>query len=126
MEERHSLLFDYLSFKREPDENETIIISCIIKEEYLLDEDSISAGIFQILLDTAIGTAVSEAVNGFAATLQLNTNIFDTSRKDIYICHAKTSLIGAKLAYGEGKIVDGSGNLLAAGQASFKLIPLKK
>lgn len=125
MEDRHSLLFEYLDFKREPDENGTIVIRSVLKEKHLLDEKNIGAGVFQILLDTAIGTAVSEKARCFAVTLQLHTNIFDSAKKDILFCRAKVLHSTAKSAYGEGKILDASGRMIANGQASFKLISYK-
>lgn len=125
MEDRHSLLFDHLDFKREPDENGIIVIKSALKEEHLLDEENISAGVFQILLDTAIGTAASEKAKCFAVTLQLHTNIFDSEKKDILFCRANVLHSTDKSAFGEGKILDASGRIIANGQASFKLISYK-
>ncbi|MCM3706476.1 MULTISPECIES: hypothetical protein [Cytobacillus] len=70
-----------MDFKRKPDENGIIVIKSVLEEEHLLDEENIGAGVFQILLDTAIGTAASEKAKCFAVTLQLHSNIINSAKK---------------------------------------------
>lgn len=126
MEQQHSLLFDHLSFQRQQDENGTVVLHTNVKSEHLQDEGTVNSGLFSIMLDTAIGTVISKTLDGFGVTIQLSVNIFDNTKKDYFVCKASVKHDNANIAYGEGTVFDPEGNIAANGQASFKVISLKK
>jgi acyl-coenzyme A thioesterase PaaI-like protein len=118
----HSSFFDHMSFQREQDQGEEIIISVLIEKEHLADPHTIGSGIFYTMLDIAMGTAASKACDAPSVTIVLNTTIFDAAVKSSLFCRAKVTHCSLGMASAEGWVYDENQTLIAKSQADFKLL----
>lgn len=88
----------------------------------IYENETIHSGVFSTLLDTTIGWTISNVLNGFALTINLQCFFFDLSKKKRYYCLAEVVNQNNNLITGEGKIIDEHGLVVAKGIGTFKLI----
>lgn len=121
MEGRIDNIIDY--FKFEYEEKATEVKIDVDHHPFQCDEDDkIHTGVFSTMLDTVIGSAISNELGGFALTIHLNCSYFDLSKKKRYYSSAKIVHINNSIVTGEGEIIDDMGNVVARGIGEFKLI----
>ena len=87
----------------------------------------VHGGVLATLIDAAIGGALGTygaASSGGVdqATLDLNVSFVGAARGDAIIAEGKILRRGRAIAFGETRVTDGAGNLVAIGRATYMII----
>jgi uncharacterized protein (TIGR00369 family) len=85
-------------------------------------------GVYSALVDTAVGGALStlhEAALGGVGqtTLDLNVTFLAGATGGDVLAEGRILKRGRSIAFGEARITDGSGRLLAVGRATYMILP---
>lgn len=88
----------------------------------------VHGGVLATLIDAAIGGALgtygSAASGGVdQATLDLNVTFIAAARGDVLVADGRIIRRGRTIAFGETRVTDGAGTLVALGRATYLLIP---
>jgi uncharacterized protein (TIGR00369 family) len=88
----------------------------------------VHGGVLATLVDAAIGGALgtygSAAAGGVdQATLDLNVSFVGAARGDAIFAEGKILRRGRTIAFGETRVTDATGTLVAIGRATYMLIP---
>src|SRR5438093_6848214 len=87
----------------------------------------VHGGVYSALVDTAVGGALStlhEASGGGVGqtTLDLNVSFIAGTRAGDILAEGRILKRGRAIAFGEARITDGSGTLLAVGRATYMIL----
>ena len=87
----------------------------------------VHGGVFSALVDMAVGGALSTlhvAAEGGVGqtTLDLNVSFIGAGRGDVLYAEGKILRKGRTIAFGEARVTDADGRLLAVGRATYMLI----
>ena len=87
----------------------------------------VHGGIFSALVDMAVGGALSTlhvAAEGGVGqtTLDLNVSFIAAGRDDVLFAEGHILRKGRSVAFGEARVTDGDGRLLAVGRATYMII----
>ena len=87
----------------------------------------VHGGVFSALVDMAVGGALSTlhvAAEGGVGqtTLDLNVSFIGAGRGDVLYAEGKILRKGRSIAFGEARVTDAEGRLLAVGRATYMLI----
>jgi len=88
----------------------------------------VHGGVLATLVDAAVGGALgtygSAAAGGVdQATLDLNVTFIAAARGDTLLAEGKIIRKGRSVAFGETRITDTTGTLVALGRATYMIIP---
>jgi uncharacterized protein (TIGR00369 family) len=88
----------------------------------------VHGGVLATLVDAAIGGALgtygTAAAGGVdQATLDLNVSFVGAARGDVIFAEGKILRRGRTIAFGETRVTDDTGTLVAIGRATYMLIP---
>jgi uncharacterized protein (TIGR00369 family) len=88
----------------------------------------VHGGVLATLVDAAIGGALgtygTAAAGGVdQATLDLNVSFVGAARGDAIVAEGKILRRGRTIAFGETRVTDATGTLVAIGRATYMLIP---
>jgi acyl-CoA thioesterase len=88
----------------------------------------VHGGVLATLVDAAIGGALgtygTAAAGGVdQATLDLNVSFVGAARGDVIVAEGKILRRGRTIAFGETRVTDATGTLVAIGRATYMLIP---
>ena len=88
----------------------------------------VHGGVYATLVDAAVGCALStvhaESAGGVGqTTLELNVSYLAAGRGDELYAEAALLRRGRTIAFGETRVTDGEGTLLAVGRATYMLLP---
>jgi uncharacterized protein (TIGR00369 family) len=88
----------------------------------------VHGGVLATLVDAAIGGALgtygTAAAGGVdQATLDLNVSFVGAARGDIIVAEGRILRRGRTIAFGETRVTDATGTLVAIGRATYMLIP---
>lgn len=98
------------------------LVSMPITETLLQAAGNVHGGVFSVLLDSAIGTAVrsvTDITKEYAVTAEMNLNYLRGARDGTLYAEAKVISQGKLLIVGMCDIRDADGKLLATGRATF-------
>jgi uncharacterized protein (TIGR00369 family) len=89
----------------------------------------VHGGVYSALVDIAVGGALStmhEAAAGGVGqtTLDLNVSFIGAASGDVF-AEGRILRRGRTIAFGEATVTDGAGKLLAAGRATYMILPTK-
>ena len=87
----------------------------------------VHGGVFSALVDMAVGGALSTlhvaAEGGVGqSTLDLNVSFIGAGRGDVLYAEGQILRKGRSIAFGEARVTDAEGRLLAVGRATYMLI----
>ena len=90
----------------------------------------VHGGVLATLIDAAVGGALgtygSAAAGGVdQATLDLNVSFVGAARGEAIFAEGKILRHGRTIAFGETRVTDSAGTLIATGRATYMLIPPK-
>jgi uncharacterized protein (TIGR00369 family) len=88
----------------------------------------VHGGVLATLVDAAIGGALgtygSAAAGGVdQATLDLNVSFVGAARGDALLADGRIIRRGRTIAFGETRVTDPAGNLVALGRATYMIVP---
>ena len=88
----------------------------------------IHGGVYSALVDTAVGGALStlhEAAEGGVGqtTLDLNVSFIAGASEGDVVAEGRILRRGRTVAFGEARITDAAGRLLAVGRATYMILP---
>ncbi|HET7296018.1 MAG TPA: PaaI family thioesterase [Gemmatimonadales bacterium] len=88
----------------------------------------VHGGVYSALVDTAVGGALStlhEASEGGVGqtTLDLNVSFIAGASAGGIVAEGRILKRGRTIAFGEARISDGTGRLLAVGRATYMIVP---
>ena len=88
----------------------------------------IHGGVYSALVDTAVGGALStlhEAAEGGVGqtTLDLNVSFIAGASEGDVVAEGRILRRGRSIAFGEARITDAAGRLLAVGRATYMILP---
>jgi uncharacterized protein (TIGR00369 family) len=88
----------------------------------------VHGGVLATLVDAAVGGALgtygSAAAGGVdQATLDLNVSFVGAARGDAIVAEGRILRRGRTIAFGETRVTDATGTLVAIGRATYMLIP---
>jgi uncharacterized protein (TIGR00369 family) len=88
----------------------------------------VHGGVLSTLIDAAIGGALgtygAAAAGGVdQATLDLNVSFVGAARGDTLLAEGRIIRRGRTIAFGETRVSDGAGTLVAVGRATYMLLP---
>jgi uncharacterized protein (TIGR00369 family) len=88
----------------------------------------VHGGVLATLVDAAIGGALgtygAAAAGGTdQATLDLNVSFVGAARGEAIVAEGKILRRGRTIAFGETRVTDGTGSLVAIGRATYMLLP---
>jgi acyl-CoA thioesterase len=88
----------------------------------------VHGGVLATLVDAAIGGALgtygSAAAGGVdQATLDLNVSFVGAARGDALLAEGRIIRRGRTIAFGETRVTDGAGTLVAVGRATYMILP---
>ena len=87
----------------------------------------VHGGVLATLVDGALGTYGSAAAGGVdQATLDLNVSFVGAARGDAVFAEGKIIRRGRTIAFGETRVTDSAGTLVAVGRATYMIIPPRK
>jgi len=91
----------------------------------------VHGGVLATLVDAAVGGALgtygSAAAGGVdQATLDLNVSFVGAARGDAVFAEGKILRRGRTIAFGETRVTDSAGTLVAVGRATYMIIPPRK
>ena len=91
----------------------------------------VHGGVLATLVDAAVGGALgtygSAAAGGVdQATLDLNVSFVGAARGDAVFAEGKILRRGRTIAFGETRVTDSAGTLVAVGRATYMIIPARK
>jgi uncharacterized protein (TIGR00369 family) len=81
------------------------------------------AGLMDLILAMAAGSHSDPEKRQFSITLSMNINFVAAARPGTLTCRGSQTGGGRKTVFCEGRIEDESGQLVATGQGTFKLLP---
>ena len=87
----------------------------------------VHGGVYGALVDTAVGGALStlhDAAEGGVGqtTLDLNASFIAGAREGDLLAEGRILKRGRSIAFGEARITDGTGRLLAVGRATYMIL----
>jgi uncharacterized protein (TIGR00369 family) len=87
----------------------------------------VHGGVYSALVDIAVGGALSTmhaaAAGGVGqTTLDLNVSFIGSAAGDVF-AEGRILRRGRTIAFGEATVMDGAGKLLAAGRATYMILP---
>ncbi|HXJ77465.1 MAG TPA: PaaI family thioesterase [Candidatus Methylomirabilis sp.] len=87
----------------------------------------VHGGVYSALVDTAVGGALStlhDAAEGGVGqtTLDLNASFIAGAREGDLLAEGRILKQGRSIAFGEARITDGTGRLLAVGRATYMIL----
>jgi uncharacterized protein (TIGR00369 family) len=90
----------------------------------------VHGGVLATLVDAAVGGALgtygSAAAGGVdQATLDLNVSFVGAARGDALLAEGKIIRRGRTIAFGETRVTDATGNLVAIGRATYMVLPAR-
>jgi uncharacterized protein (TIGR00369 family) len=87
----------------------------------------VHGGLVAALADTACGLAVRTAVEPGRrhVTVQLNVHYLAAARPGRILAHGRAVRVGGTLAYAEASVTDETGTLVAKGQATLDVRPMR-
>lgn len=112
----------FLAIKVEDIESGYALLSMPITDTMLQSFGMLHGGIFSVLIDSVIGTAVRSVLDvtkQFAVTAEMNLNFLRGAKDGVIYAEGKVINHGSLLIVGTGDIRDADGRLLATGRATF-------
>jgi acyl-CoA thioesterase len=99
----------------------TAVLSLPVREQLLQSSKNVHGGVLAILVDSVIGTAVRSVLEEGAtcATAEMNINYIRPAKEGTITSYGKVIHQGRTLVVGTAEIIDGEGNLLACGRATY-------
>lgn len=92
-----------------------------IDDKLLQSANMVHGGVFSVLIDSVIGTAIRSVLDEdtISVTAEMNINYFRPATKGMLRATGKVLNAGRTLAVGIGDIFDENGKLLATGRATY-------
>ncbi|MFE4706353.1 PaaI family thioesterase [Peribacillus simplex] len=99
------------------------VLTLPFNEKLLQSGKMVHGGVFSVLIDAVIGTAVRTVLedNTFGVTAEMNINYFRPVTEGAIQAKGKVVNKGRLLVVGIGDIVDEKGRLLATGRATYAI-----
>ncbi len=99
------------------------VLTLPFQEKLLQSANMIHGGVFSVLVDSVIGTAVRSVIdeNMFAVTAEMNINYMRPATKGSIRAVGKVIHCGRTLAVGTADVFNEDGKLLATGRATYML-----
>ena len=90
----------------------------------------VHGGVYSALVDMAVGGALStmheQAAGGVGqTTLDMNVSFIASVSEGDIVAEGQILRRGRQIAFGEARITDGAGKLLAAGRATYMILPAR-
>jgi acyl-coenzyme A thioesterase PaaI-like protein len=117
-----STFFDYLGLTRQDHDNSPVVISMAVEEYHKDVAGAVSNGVYYSLLDVALGTAVTEQMNGFSATIDMHVQIFSHEMTNKLVCKGYFVQENGNIGSARGDVFDENNLLVATGLATFKVM----
>lgn len=92
-----------------------------IEDFHLNGNETLHGGVYATLIDNAMGLSVASLVGVRIATTQMNVHFLGPVREGRVTCRAEVVHRTRRTATVEGRVYDGSGNLVAMGTGAFRL-----
>lgn len=99
------------------------VLTLPFHEKLLQSANMIHGGVFSVLVDSVIGTAIRSVIGEkrFAVTAELNVNYIRPATKGSIRAVGKVIYCGRTLAVGTADVFNEDGKLLATGRATYML-----
>lgn len=106
-------------------ESGSAVLSLPVKEHLLQTSKFVHGGIFAVLIDAVLGTAVRSLLprDVSAVTVELNVNLIRPAGEGILYARGRVVHPGSTLLVGSADIESEEGKLLATGRATFFVKP---
>ena len=117
-----STFFEYLRLTRQEDDNGAVVVTMNVEDLHKDASGNVASGVYYTVLDVALGTAVSEQMNGFSATIDMHVQVFNQEKIEKLVCKGYLIDVNGNIGSGRGDLFDGNDVLVATGMATFKLM----
>ncbi|WP_456279196.1 PaaI family thioesterase [Bacillus sp. AK128] len=103
-------------------EKGNVVLQLRVDDKHINGIDTVHGGVIATLIDNIIGATISSIVNLPSTTINLTIQYLSPATSGTLTAKANILHLGYKLVTGEGIITDESGNLIAKGTGTFKII----
>ena len=114
--------FMHVGFEIVRFEEGNVNIKLDVKEHLLNINGTLHGGVHATMLDYILGMVTRSVTKAKVVTTNLTVHYLSSISQGEIFAEAKVLQEGYKLAFTEGEIKDGQGNILAKGIGTFKLI----
>lgn len=114
--------FMHIGFEIVRFEEGNVNIKLDVKEHLLNINGTLHGGVHATMLDYILGMVTRSVTKAKVVTTNLTVHYLSSISQGEIFAEAKVLQEGYKLAFTEGEIKDGQGNILAKGIGTFKLI----
>ncbi|GAB3055453.1 PaaI family thioesterase [Virgibacillus ainsalahensis] len=117
-----SPFFSHIGFEIMEFEEGNILLKLPVRNELLNVNQSLHGGVHATMLDLILGMAIRSVTKTRCTTISLNVNYLSPSTKGEVFATGKILKQGYRMVVAEGEMKDESGNILAKGIGTYKLI----
>lgn len=123
---KSSFFSEHLGFITKEFEEGNVVIELPIEDYHLNGISTVHGGVYATMIDNIIGATITSLVKLPSTTINLNIQYLSPTNKGVLTARANILHLGYRIVTGEGIITDETGNVIAKGTGTFKILHPKK